>query len=87
MQLIIAARDLRALLADARAIAKRPHPLPILHHVVLEAAGDRLTLSCTDLDLSLTGQEPAQVGTPGRATVPFVALSTLVERLHDDVRL
>lgn len=87
MQVSIPARALRALLADARAISKKRHPLPVLQHVILRAEGERLQLECTDLNLSLVGAEPAQVATAGATIVPYAAIATLAERLNDDIRL
>lgn len=87
MQLSLPARALRALLADARAISKKRHSLPVLQHVILRAEPNTLRIECTDMNLSLIGTEPAQVAATGAAVVPYAAIATLAERLNDDIRL
>ncbi|MFP6644539.1 MAG: DNA polymerase III subunit beta, partial [Candidatus Latescibacterota bacterium] len=46
------------------AVASKPAQ-PVLSNVLLEAEGDRLTLSATDLDMSIRTRVVASVGTPG----------------------
>lgn len=51
------------------AVASKP-ALPILSNILLTAAGDQLTLSATDLDLSIRTAVGAAVREPGSITVP-----------------
>jgi len=56
---------------------------PVLSNVLLEAEGDRLTLSATDLDLSIRTRVVASVETPGRVTVPAKTLAGIVREWPD----
>ena len=58
-------------------VASKPAQ-PVLSNVLLEAEGDRLTLSATDLDLSIRTRVVASVETPGRITVPAKTLAGIV---------
>jgi DNA polymerase-3 subunit beta len=63
------------------AVSSKPAQ-PVLSNVLLEADGDRLTLSATDLDLSIRTRVVASVDTPGRVTVrewPDADLSLALE--------
>ena len=51
------------------AVASKPAQ-PILSNILVEAEDDRLTLSSSDLDLSMRTRIPANVQQPGRITVP-----------------
>jgi DNA polymerase-3 subunit beta len=64
------------------AVASKPAQ-PVLSNVLLEADGDRLTLSATDLDLSIRTKVIANVETPGRITVPARTLAGIVREWPD----
>lgn len=64
------------------AVASKPAQ-PVLSNVLLEAEGDRLTLSATDLDLSIRTRVVASVSTPGRVTVPAKTLAGIVREWPD----
>lgn len=64
------------------AVASKPAQ-PVLSNVLLEAEGDRLTLSATDLDLSIRTKVIANVATPGRITVPARTLAGIVREWPD----
>ena len=58
------------------AVASKPAQ-PVLSNVLLEAEGERLTLSATDLDLSMRTRVVAAIETPGRVTVPARTLAEI----------
>lgn len=58
------------------AVASKPAQ-PVLSNVLLDAQGDHLTLSATDLDLSIRTRVVASVGVPGRVTVPARTLAEI----------
>ena len=65
---------LEALSAVSNIVPART-PLPIIGNVLIAAENDRLSISATDLDLSVTVQAPAGVEEPGRVTLPAYSRS------------
>ena len=57
--------------------------LPILSNVLLEAEGDRLKLTATDLDVTITCSVEAQVKKAGATTVPVKKLFGIVRELSN----
>ena len=55
------------------AVASKPAQ-PVLANVLLDATESQLTLSATDLDLSIRTRVTAAVDVPGRVTVPALSL-------------
>lgn len=72
----------RGLTTVLDAVATKPAQ-PVLSNVLLEAEGDRLTLSATDLDLSIRTRVLADVETPGRITVPARTLAGITREWPD----
>ena len=58
------------------AVASKPAQ-PVLANVLLDAAESQLTLSATDLDLSIRTKVAAAVDMPGRITVPAKTLAEI----------
>lgn len=56
-------------------------PLPIIGNLMIEAADDAVSLSATDLDLSVTIRTAARVETPGRVTLPARKLADMIRAL------
>lgn len=81
-------RFLAALQAVSSAVPRRT-TLPVLNNLLLRAEGDSLSLSATDLDLSITRSIDADVTSPGALTVPAQKLLALVKELpgNEDVDL
>lgn len=77
----------RAYLAQALGVATRAvsarNTLPILSNVLLEAKGDHVMLTSTDLDTSIRAQVIAFVERDGEVSVPASLLSDVVSRLPD----
>src|SRR3954467_13243062 len=57
--------------------------LPILSNVLLRAEGDRLELTATDLDVTVTCSVEAKVKKPGATTVPVKKLFGIVRELSN----
>jgi DNA polymerase-3 subunit beta len=55
--------------------------LPILSNVLLQADGDQLRLTTTDLDVGVSGAITAQIEKPGATTLPARRLATIVREL------
>ena len=66
------------------AVASKPAQ-PVLSNVLLDCHQDRLTLSATDLDLSIRTRVVAGVQTPGRVTVPARTLAEITREWPESV--
>jgi len=56
-------------------------PLPVLSNILLEAKEGQLTLSATDLDISIATRVPASVDEPGKIAVSARKLAEIVREL------
>jgi DNA polymerase III subunit beta len=72
----------KALGAVARAVPQRT-TLPVLGHVLLEAAGERLTLTTTDLEIGVRTSVPAEVAEAGATTVPAKLMAGVVGQMPE----
>lgn len=63
-----------------RAAASRS-TLPVLGNILIDADGEVVRYTATDLEVSLTVEAPATVEAPGRATLPAKTLTDLVNSL------
>ncbi len=66
-------------------VVEKKSTMPILSHVLLEAEGQRLTLSTTDLEVAAYDQTRAEVSKPGKIAVPARQLYDIVKELPDAV--
>lgn len=80
MELTVSKSDLLKELTATQGVVERKTTIPILSNFLFEAAGDRLSITATDLDLSLRTAAPAKVRKDGSCTVP-------ARKLYDYVRL
>jgi DNA polymerase III subunit beta len=71
---------LQALQVVSNAVPTRT-TLPVLSNILLEATEDRLQLTATDLDLSISTRAKASVSEAGSLTVPAKKLFELVRKL------
>ena len=55
--------------------------MPILQNVLIEAEGDTVTLTTTNLDLGICCRIKATVSSPGRITLPVKKLVPIVRAL------
>ena len=67
-------------LTATQGVVERKTTIPILSNYLFEAAGDKLSLTATDLDLSLRTACNAKVKKEGSCTIP-------ARKLHDYVKL
>jgi DNA polymerase-3 subunit beta len=80
MEITVSKSDLLRELTATQGVVERKTTIPILSNFLFEAAGDRLSITATDLDLSLRTSCPAKVKKDGSCTIP-------ARKLYDYVRL
>src|SRR6059058_6473604 len=80
MEITISKFDLLRELTATQGVVERKTTIPILSNFLFEAIGDKLTITATDLDLSLRTSCPARVKKEGACTIP-------ARKLHDYVKL
>ena len=80
MEITVSKVDLLRELTATQGVVERKTTIPILSNYLFEAAGDKLSLTATDLDLSLRTSCIAKVKKEGACTIP-------ARKLYDYVRL
>ncbi len=80
MEIVLTQTELLKELTATQVVVERKTTIPILSNFLFEAAGDRLTITATDLDLSLRTSCPATVKKEGSCTIP-------ARKLYDYVKL
>src|SRR6202158_1079217 len=80
MEFTVSKSDLVRELALSQGVVETKTTIPILSNVLLEASGERITLTATDLELGIRCSCPARVKKQGAGTIP-------AKRLLDYVRL
>src|SRR5213596_2357679 len=80
MEITVSKFELLLELTATQGVVERKTTIPILSNYLFEAAGDKLSLTATDLDLSLRTACSAKVKKEGSCTIP-------ARKLHDYVKL
>jgi DNA polymerase-3 subunit beta len=80
MEFTVSKSDLARELSLSQGVVEKKTTIPILSNVLLEASGDRVTLTATDLELGIRCSCPARIKKEGAGTVP-------ARKLLDYVRL
>ena len=70
-------------LALTQGVVERKATIPILSNLLVEAEGEILRISATDLELGVCCHCPAKVGTPGAGTIPAKRLLEIVRSLPE----
>ena len=83
MKLSIDRSVLLKALSHTQTVVERRAVTPILANVLLEAEGNQLKISATDLDLSIVETIPATVAEPGSTTVSAHMFYDIVRKLPD----
>ena len=81
MKITIPRDTLAPALASLSRVVERRNTIPILSNILLSAAGDRLTLRATDLDIQVDTSLPCEVAEAGDITLPAHTLSDIVRKL------
>src|SRR5712692_8565877 len=80
MEITVSKAELLKELTATQGVVERKTTIPILANFLFEAGGDKLSITATDLDLSLRTACPAKVKKDGSCTIP-------ARKLYDYVRL
>src|SRR5450432_650808 len=80
MEITVSKSELLRELTATQGVVERKTTIPILSNYLFEAGGDKLSLTATDLDLSLRTSCSAKVKKEGACTIP-------ARKLHDYVKL
>ncbi len=80
MEITVSRSELLKELSATQGVVERKTTIPILSNYLFEAGADRLSLTATDLDLSLRTSCNAKVKKEGSCTIP-------ARKLHDYVKL
>jgi DNA polymerase III subunit beta len=83
MEITVSKFELLRELSATQGVVERKTTIPILSNYLFEAAGDRLSLTATDLDLSLRTSCNAKVKKEGTCTIPARKLFEYVRLLPD----
>ncbi|GGH14390.1 DNA polymerase III subunit beta [Alsobacter metallidurans] len=78
MKFSVSCDHLLAAMRASDAIVEKKTTIPILSNVLLEAEGEHVAITGTDLDLQLGYKIPAEVEKPGKVTIPHDALKRLL---------
>jgi DNA polymerase-3 subunit beta len=74
-------------LSRAAAVVEKKSTIPILANVLLEAEGEELKLTATDLEQSIELKVPAQIALPGAITVEAALLHSITRELADGAQV
>jgi len=83
MEITVSRAELLKELTATQGVVERKTTIPILSNFLFEASGDRLSITATDLDLSLRTSCPAKVKKEGACTIPARKLYDYVKLLPD----
>src|ERR1700753_2812166 len=80
MEISVSKSDLLKELTATQGVVERKTTIPILSNFLFEASGDKLSITATDLDLSLRTSCSAKVKKAGACTIP-------ARKLYDYIKL
>src|ERR1041384_3359509 len=83
MEFTVSKSDLVRELSLSQGVVEKKTTIPILSNILIEASGDRITLSATDLELGIRCSCPAKIKKEGAGTVPARKLLDYVRLLPD----
>src|SRR5690348_2960641 len=83
MEITVSRSELLRELTATQGVVERKTTIPILSNFLFEAAGDKLSITATDLDLSLRTSCSVKVKKEGACTIPARKLYDYVKLLPD----
>ena len=83
MKVTIERNSLLKTLGHIQSVVERRNTIPILSNVMMEAEGDRVAMTATDLDIAIIESAGATVMQQGATTVPAHTLFDIARKLPD----
>jgi len=83
MEISVSRQDLVKELNATQSVVERKTTIPILSNFLLEADGDRLNITATDLDQAIRTSAAVKVKKPGSCTIPAHKLYDYIKLLPD----
>ncbi|WP_417450595.1 DNA polymerase III subunit beta [Kordiimonas sp.] len=83
MKVTIERNSLLKTLSHVQSVVERRNTIPILSNVMMEADGDTVSMTATDLDIAIVERTSANVAQGGAITVPAHTLFDIVRKLPD----
>ena len=83
MEITVSRQELVRELTATQSVVERKTTIPILSNFLLEADGDRLTITATDLDQAIRTSAAVKVKKPGSCTIPARKLYDYIKLLPD----
>jgi len=83
MEISISRQDLLRELTATQGVVERKTTIPILSNFLIEAEGDKVVITATDLDQSIKTSCAAKVKKPGSCTIPARKLYEYIKLLSD----
>ena len=87
MKLTIERAALLKTLAHVQSAVERRNTIPILANVLIDAGDGRLSLTATDMDLTIVDAVSAEIGEPGATTAPVHTLYDIVRKLPEGAQI
>ena len=87
MNLTIERAALLRTLAHVQSVVERRNTIPILSNVLMEVDDGRLSLTATDMDLTIVDAVAADVSQPGATTVPAHTFYDIVRKLPEGAQV
>ena len=83
MEITVSRQDLVKELTATQSVVERKTTIPILSNFLIEAEGDRLNITATDLDQAIRTSTAVKVKKPGACTIPARKLYDYIKLLPD----
>jgi len=83
MEITVSRAELVKELTATQSVVERKTTIPILSNFLIEAEGERLNITATDLDQAIRTSAPVKVKKPGSCTIPARKLYDYVKLLPD----
>lgn len=83
MEIVAPKKNLERLLSRCQGVADKKSTMPVLANVLLSAEGSSLTISATDLQLTISGSIEAEVKKPGTVALPARDVHDRVKAMPD----
>lgn len=87
MKLTIERTNFLRSLSHVQSVVERRTTIPILGNVLLQASGQKLGMTATDMDLAIDEKTAAQVAQPGSVTAPAHMLYDIVRKLPEGAEI